>query len=194
MLKEHLKNFMMIILIYIKHLVHLKKKVYLSYASSDIEGKSLRPSILINRLKKIFPNLKEESDVVESKSEVITENTAYEDLLTYLSEVREGKRKIDDLHMELFKYYSTTLEWKYKLENSMQALNYNIKPDNISGKMIDKLYGSTLKTSVSRLEQYKSCPFSYYLKYGLNLSEREEFKIQAIDTGTFMHESNRQLF
>lgn len=165
-----------------------EEKVFLSYASSDIEGKSLRPSILINRLKKIFPNLKEESDVVESKSEVITENTAYEDLLAYLSEVREGKKNIDDLHMELFKYYSTTLEWKYKLENSMQALNYNIKPDKINSKMIYKLYGNTLKTSVSRLEQYRSCPFSYYLKYGLNLSEREEFKIQAIDTGTFMHE------
>ena len=165
-----------------------EEKIYLSYASSDIEGKSLRPSILINRLKKIFPKLKEESDIIETKSEVITENTAYEDLLTYLSDVRENKRTIDDLHMELFKYYSNTLEWKYKLENSMQALDYNIKPKYIDGKMIDKLYGNTLKTSVSRLEQYRSCPFSYYLKYGLNLSEREEFKIQPIDTGTFMHE------
>ena len=165
-----------------------ENKIYLSYASSDIEGKSLRPSILINRLKKIFINLKEESDIVEIKSEVITENTAYEELLTFLSDVREDKRKIDDLHIELFKYYSSTLKWKYKLENSMNALDYNIKPDKINQKVIDKLYGDTLKTSVSRLEQYKACPFSYYLKYGLNLSEREEFKIQPIDTGTFMHE------
>ena len=70
----------------------------------------------------------------------------------------------------------------------MNALDYNIKPNKINQKVIDKLYGDTLKTSVSRLEQYKACPFSYYLKYGLNLSEREEFKIQPIDTGTFMHE------
>ena len=56
------------------------------------------------------------------------------------------------------------------------------------GINIQKLYGDTLKTSVSRLEQYRSCPFSYYLKYGLNLSERQEFKVQALDTGSFMHD------
>lgn len=165
-----------------------ENKIFLSYASSDIEGKSLRPSILINRIKKIFPYLKEESDVIETKSEIITENTAYEELLTFLSDVRENKKSIDDLHIELFKYYSNNIDWKYKLENNMQALNFNIKPDKINDKMINKLYGDTLKTSISRLEQYRSCPFSYYLKYGLNISEREEFKIQAIDTGTFMHE------
>lgn len=165
-----------------------ENKIFLSYASSDIEGKSLRPSILINRIKKIFPYLVEESDVIETKSEIITENTAYEELLTFLSDVRENKKSIDDLHIELFKYYSNNIDWKYKLENNMQALNFNIKPDKINDQMIDKLYGDTLKTSISRLEQYRSCPFSYYLKYGLNISEREEFKIQAIDTGTFMHE------
>lgn len=29
---------------------------------------------------------------------------------------------------------------------------------------------------------------SYYIKYGLKLSERDIFKIQTIDTGNFMHD------
>ena len=29
---------------------------------------------------------------------------------------------------------------------------------------IKRLYGNTLKTSVSRLEQYRECPFSFHLK------------------------------
>lgn len=41
---------------------------------------------------------------------------------------------------------------------------------------------------MSRLEQYSACPFSYYIKYGLKLSERDIFKIQTIDTGNFMHD------
>ena len=36
-----------------------EEKLYLSYASSDAEGKSLRASILINKIKRIFPNIKE---------------------------------------------------------------------------------------------------------------------------------------
>ena len=127
--------------------------------------------------------------MIERKSEILTENTAFEELLNNLSELRDDNDKeLNKEWLELYKYYSDSIEWKQKLQNCLKALKYNIKPDNLNTDMLNKIYGDTLKTSVSRLEQYKSCPFSYYLKYGLNLSEREEFKIQAIDTGTFMHD------
>ena len=164
-----------------------EEKIYLSYASSDLEGKSLRPSVLINRLKKIFPNLIEQSDVIEKKSEVITKMSTFEELLDQLRNFRDGK-EIDTIWFKLYEYYSNSPEWKEKLENSLKALNFSIEIDKIDKEVVEKLYGDTLKTSVSRLEQYQSCPFSYYLKYGLKLSEREEFKIQAIDTGNFMHD------
>ena len=164
-----------------------EEKIYLSYASSDLEGKSLRPSVLINRLKKIFPNLIEQSDVIEKKSEVITKMSTFEELLDQLRDFRDGK-EIDTIWFKLYEYYSNSPEWKEKLENSLKALNFSIEIDKIDKEVVEKLYGDTLKTSVSRLEQYQSCPFSYYLKYGLKLSEREEFKIQAIDTGNFMHD------
>ena len=164
-----------------------EEKLFLSYASSDLEGKSLRPSILVSRVKKIFPKLIEVSDVIERISDIVTEESTFEELLEKLSEFRDGK-EIDDIWFYLYNYYANSPEWKPKLENSLKALNYSIEPEKINKDIIEKLYGDTLKTSVSRLEQYQTCPFSYYLKYGLNLSEREEFKIQAIDTGTFMHD------
>ena len=164
-----------------------EEKLFLSYASSDLEGKSLRASILINRIKKIFPELIENSDVIEKTYDIVTEESTFEELLDRLRDYRDGK-EIEPVWFYLYNYYSNSSEWKAKLENSMKALNFSIEPDWIDKTMVEKLYGDTLKTSVSRLEQYQSCPFSYYLKYGLNLSEREEFKIQAIDTGTFMHD------
>ena len=164
-----------------------EEKVYLSYASADLEGKSLRSSILINRIKKIFPKLIELSDVVESQSEIITEENTFEELLKNLREFIDGK-EIEEKWFWVFNYYYTNSKWKNKLENSLKALNYNIQTEKINKDNLNKLYGNTLKTSISRLEQYESCPFSYFLKYGLNLSEREEFKIQSLDTGTFMHD------
>ena len=164
-----------------------EEKLYLSYASADLEGKSLRASILVNRIKKIFTNLEQKSDVVEKQYEIVSEENTFEELLEKLRDFRDGK-EIDKIWFELYNYYNTSPEWKPKLENSLKAIEYNIKPDKIDSSIVQKLYGDTLKTSVSRLEQYESCPFSYYLKYGLNLSEREEFKIQALDTGTFMHD------
>ena len=164
-----------------------EEKIYLSYSSSDLEGKSLRPSILINRVKKIFPKLEEQSDIIKTQSDVITQMNTFEELLHKLSEFRDGE-EIEEEWFRIYNYYANNEEWKEKLRNSLMALNYDIEPEKINQDNVNKLYGDTLKTSISRLEQYKSCPFSYYLKYGLNLSERQEFKVQALDTGSFMHD------
>ncbi len=164
-----------------------EEKIYLSYSSSDLEGKSLRPSILINRVKKIFPKLEEQSDVIKTQSDVITQMNTFEELLHKLSEFRDGE-EIEEEWFRIYNYYASSEEWKEKLRNSLMALNYDIEPEKINQDNVNKLYGDKLKTSISRLEQYKLCPFSYYLKYGLNLSERQEFKVQALDTGSFMHD------
>ena len=57
-----------------------------------------------------------------------------------------------------------------------------------------KLYGNTVTTSISKLESYRRCPFSYYLKYGLRLSDRTELKLEKLDTGTLMHDIINHFF
>ena len=43
------------------------------------------------------------------------------------------------------------------------------------------------KTSISRLEQYFKCPYSYYLKYSLGLQKRKEGEMESFDAGTILH-------
>ena len=76
----------------------------------------------------------------------------------------------------------------------ISSLNYTNIPEKIKKEEIEKLYGNTLTTSISQIEKYSSCPFSYYLKYGLGLSEKETSTVQPIDTGTFMHEVIDEFF
>ncbi len=164
-----------------------EEKLFISYASSNSEGTTLRGSILISKMKKIFPKLEEESDIVQRTSEILIENTTFDELLNKLSEYRDSG-EIEDKWVEVYNYYKNNRQWKYKLEKAMEALLYNNKPDKINQENISKMYGETLRTSVSRLEQYQACHFAYYLKYGLKLSEKDNFKINPIDTGTFMHD------
>lgn len=164
-----------------------EEKLFLSYTSSNLDGATLRPSILITKIKRLFPNLVEESDMVESKEEIINKSQTFDMLIEKLRSWKEGE-EIADIWKVLYKYFSEDEEWKYKLEGAVKALNYTNKPENISKENIEKLYGNTLNTTVSRLEQYKSCPFSYYLKYGLKVHESDNFKVQMVDTGNFMHD------
>jgi ATP-dependent helicase/nuclease subunit B len=43
--------------------------------------------------------------------------------------------------------------------------------------------------SVSRLEKYANCAYSHFLKYGLSLLERKEYRIEASDIGNLFHSS-----
>lgn len=168
-----------------------EENLYLSYASSDIDGKAMRASILVNKIKKIFKNIKEESDIIEKKSEILLKETTFEELLTNLQQYKDGEN-IDNIWFNVFNYYMKND--RNKLENSLKSLNYTNIPEKIKKEEIEKLYGDTLTTSISQLEKYSSCPFSYYLQYGLRLADKETSKIQPIDTGTFMHEVIDEFF
>ena len=162
-----------------------EEKLYLSYASSDAEGKSLRASILINKIKRIFPNIKEQSDVIERKSEVLLSKTTFDELLVNLRNFTQGE-EIEPIWFDVYNYYQAN--YKAKLESAIKALQYKNEPEKLKQNKLEKLYGNTLKTSVSRLEQYQACAFSYYLKYGLKLKEKDRFNVEAVDTGNLMHE------
>ena len=170
-----------------------ENRIYLSYASSDSDGKSLRPSILINKIKKIFPKLQEESDVICKEYEIVNQAITYEELIENIA-MLGNKKEIEDIWYEIYRYYKKQNEWNTKLSEDLRGINYSNLPDNIKKENIERLYGNTLNTSISRLEKYRSCPFSYYLQYGLKLKEKEQLKIQSFNTGSFMHETIDEFF
>ena len=170
-----------------------ENNIYLSYTSSDKDGKALRPSMLIHRVKKLYPKLKEKSDTIHKEYEIINEQVTYEELLENISKLQE-KEAISEVWYKIYQYYKQKAEWQDKLKNDLQGLAYTNLPQDIKKENIDKLYGNILNTSVSRLEKYRSCPFSYYLQYGLKLKEKEELKIHTFETGSFMHETIDEFF
>lgn len=170
-----------------------EKEIYLSYSSADGEGKTLRPSILINKIKKIYPTLQEESDVISKKYEIVNPTITYEELLENIAKLKKNE-EVEKIWYEVYNYYKSQNDWQERLNTDLQGLEYTNIPENIKQENIDKLYGNTLNTSVSKLEKYRSCAFSYYLQYGLRLKEKEELKVQSFNTGSFMHETIDEFF
>ena len=164
-----------------------EEKIYLSYASSDNEGKSLRASNLIYRIKKLFPNLIEESDIIKKENlNLINEKISYENLILKINEIENGINP-EKLFYILYKYYEQNKKYKDILKDNLKYINFKLN-EKLKKENIEKLYGNKLNTSISKLEKYKSCPFSYYLQYILKLKEKEELKVQSFDTGSFMHD------
>ena len=162
-----------------------EEMLFLSYSSSDKEGKSIRPSILIKKIKRAFPCLIEESDVVDKIYVKTNEKATFEEVLQIYKEYLEGK-DIPEEWKNLLRYFYRKDRKRFK--RAISGIYYSNVAQDISKENIEKLYGNVLRTSVSRLESYRRCPFSFHMTYGLKLKEKEELKIEAIDTGSFMHE------
>lgn len=162
-----------------------EEKLFLSYCSSDKDGKSIRPSIFIKKVKRVFPNLTQKSDVVSKQYSVTNEKATFEDALQAYQEFFEGK-EIDETWRELLLYFYH--KNKKKFTKAFSGTNYTNQAEKISFQSIKKMYGTNLKTTISRLENYRKCPFSFHMTYGLKLKENDNFQMSTIDTGSFMHE------
>lgn len=164
-----------------------ENRLFLSYSSSDSEGKSLRQSMMINKIKKLFPKLIEKSDIIRKNYEITNKEMTYQELLDNIGELKDGNH-INDIWYAVYSYYKNNKDWKEKLEKDLQGIRYTNVPEKINSELIEKTYSDNLITSISKLEKFAQCPFSYYLQYTLKLKEKEELKIQSFETGSFMHE------
>jgi len=161
------------------------EELHLSYPVSDLEGKTLRPSFMITQIKKMFPKLVEESYIVNKPQLIYSRKATFPDLLNKLrTYVDTGD--IEEAWKDVYTWYSNNE--KEKLDNVLKGLYYRNTIEYQSQNMSKKLYGEKMNSSVSKLEKYVSCPFSFYLKYGLKARERDIYKLGVPDIGSFLHE------
>lgn len=176
-----------------KALTSTCENLIVTYPIADHEGKTLRPSVIISRLKKIFPNVDNKSYLVkddittseEILNEISTKTPTFNALINEIKEYDDGK-DINDLWLDIYRYYATDDDYKNITEKVISGLNYTNQVAKVEEDKIRKLYENK-SLSVSRLEKYAECPFAYFIQYGLKAKERKEYSFTAPDLGTFIH-------
>lgn len=168
----------------------------ISYPMADFEGKSLRPSIVISRMKKIFPNLIEESAIYDSKiienkfSKIIAPIPTFNELIISMRKDFD-KEYIESYWSEVYEWFKNNGEFKDKVKNIFKGLSYSNIGDKVPRNKLRKLYQNDLEKlvfSVSKLEKYAECPFSYFVQYGLKAKNRKVYEFTPPDLGSFVHE------
>lgn len=162
-----------------------EEKLFLSYCSSDKDGKSVRPSIMLKKLKRIFPKMIEKSDIVSKQYAITNEKATFQEALQVYEQYLQGNEMDEKWKKILIYFYHKK---KKEFIRAISGMNYTNKAEKISIQNIKKMYGTNLKTTISRLENYRKCPFSFHMTYGLKLKENSDFQMTTIDTGSFMHE------
>lgn len=166
------------------------KYLRLSYPIADHEGKSMRPSSIISRVKKLFPNINEYSNIVQAGnsdiSSVSMPGATFKSLVASIRSEKDGFN-ISPIWKDVRNWYESREEWKPMLERVDRALSYSNQVRLMDAKKIRSLYGREMYFSVSRIEKYVECPFAYFIQYGLRARDRRVYEISPPDIGTFIH-------
>lgn len=163
------------------------EQLYLSYAKVNSEGKGIRPSYLIDTVRKLFPAMGVEYPQNRSRLEQIEgrqEGARY--LAEELREYVEGtlpEEERQDFYL-MYRAYEADAAGRDLLT---RAAFRRYRESGLSRIVARALYGQQLENSVSRLETYAACACRHFLQYGLSLQEREEFGFEASDMGTVYH-------
>ncbi|MGB8454913.1 MAG: helicase-exonuclease AddAB subunit AddB [Anaerocolumna sp.] len=164
-----------------------QERLYISYSKLDGGGKLIRPSYIIETIKKLFPELNTQDENI--KKENIEQILGVNGGMDYLI---EGLRKqpyeeTTDLWKELFSYYYSREEYEASIQSLIQAAYYVNKEKGLSKQIARELYGNSLTGSVTRFEKYAACAFAHYISYGLELRERQEYRLAVPDIGNLFH-------
>ena len=168
-------------------------RLVLTYAGVSADGKSQRPSSLIGEVEKLFPGI---ATLDESTVDwpVRTVKDGKERLIEGLRKLRGEKEKENTAFLELYQYFYRSDEHREKVKQLVDAAFYSYEERGIGRAAARALYGQTLQGSVTRLEQFASCAYAHFLKFGLELMERQEYELEAVDMGNLFHQSIDRCF
>lgn len=135
-------------------------KLILSYPLTGRNDRALRPSSILTRIKRIFPMLRE-IDYTDVGIQVLD--------------------SFDEKGISQFKKISDKV-----FEKIISALNF----DN-SHRMLDRMLAMNLfkskDLSTTKVNTFYSCPYKYFIDYGIKAKKRREYKFDYSDMGSLVH-------
>lgn len=165
-------------------------KLFVSYAVSDEGGNEIRPSLIFQRLRRLFPDVPVEKDIAGGLSDPMELVQSREASLSHLTEALRRFMQGEPLH----EVWRRVLGWygandPDSMGNVIDGLTFRNRSERIGGEELEALLGGTVMvTSPSALEKYSHCPFSWFLDRGIRLTERRVHELDRRNVGDVYHE------
>lgn len=143
-----------------------------SYPVTDVSGSELRPAFVVERLRKLFPELRVEHERADKAYRL----SAVEPALEMAGQDPDGP---------LWRYFQQEPDCARHLSDMERAAA--VRRGSLSPAAVRAIYGERVSMTASRLERMRSCHFAYFMEYGLRAKPREPASFDAPQIGTFLH-------
>lgn len=165
------------------------ERLYISYANADSSSQAMLPSEIVERILSVFPDITFTDDIKENNDSFVSTKKAMFDLLcAELREYNSNGKPLSDTMSAAAYYFSKDETYSPLLEQALEMTQYTNSTKRIYPNLIDDVIGGDMQTSITRLEAYNKCPFSFFAKYLLKLEPKKMFEIKTSDSGSFLHD------
>lgn len=159
-------------------------KLYLSYAATSSDGKSLRPSGLITQLTKMFPGL----EVRKMSEETLALWSLPIGKEQLIKQLKQYDQSLTEPHfLETLRFFMRSPLYEREMRSLVEAAFHTYEDKGIGRTAAKEIYSNILHGSVTRMERYAACAYAHFLTYGLELSERAAYELDDADIGNLFH-------
>lgn len=163
------------------------EKLILSYVAMNSEGKSVRPSYLIESVRKLYSDLTiERSEGRTDVEQVANDTDAFELLASKLCKFCETGEITGDM-ANLYTVLWQKEDTKERVAKLMRYAFFKYANNPLTAHVAKLIYSEEVHNSVTRLETFARCSYAHFLQYGMKLKEREAFDFEAVDLGNVFH-------
>ncbi|KRM95530.1 ATP-dependent helicase deoxyribonuclease subunit B [Liquorilactobacillus aquaticus DSM 21051] len=184
--------------IYLNYLAFMSssERLYLSYPCSSDDQIGIKPSRYLEHIQQHF-SLKIKKVTAEPilsdeprksvDNFVGTMRTTLTQLLNISRQSHSKRVTLPVFWHYIYQLLQQNTSIRPLMRKLFESLDYKNIPEKLRPEIIDQLYGETINTSVSKMEEFYANQYAYFLKYGLRLQERDVFELSAANTGEFFH-------
>lgn len=178
--------------------------LWISYPLADEEGRAMTPSPVVARIKELFSDIIEQvyqvepmgagesggaGDVADDGGDldfIVHPGQALVYLAGRLREAKAG-RPVHGIWWDVYNWFTMDDDRRELAAAVLKGLFHVNVARSVPRPLCQKIYGTSLRAGVSRIERFIACPFAHFANYGLRLRERTQFRLAAPDMGEFFH-------
>lgn len=165
-----------------------ENSLFISYPVANPEGNALAPARFVTNLLKMFPQIIKEDNLIASTSEKELLSSSKQGFYYMLTKLSQFYRKTPDkTWQKVLEWYQNNPEYSSRLDILKSAAEYRRIIPRLSKLKAQALFGSGKRYSITALEKYSKCPFSYYLEKGLKAMPQEVKKVEKSHIGSLTH-------
>ncbi|MCQ2461936.1 MAG: PD-(D/E)XK nuclease family protein [Clostridia bacterium] len=155
-----------------------RKKLFVSYATTDSAAAVLAKSETVRRIEELFPLANRITTSAQGTELIESEESAFELMSSLWNEK-------SDLSESLKAYFSEREDYKGKLDAIRRAADS--KPFSMKKEQALKLFREHIYITPSRAEVFEQCPFRFFCQYGLHAMTRKKAALDAAQSGSIIH-------